>query len=1134
MNRRIFMKKIIVGILGLALLITAAPNVSAASVWNGASNDCKGLSILNATTNNGYAYPCWPETSIGADAGDTLNVRVYYHNTGSTAANNTKVTLNAQLGSASTNKSFSGSISSDQGGLSLGSVTANLSSSQTLTFNSVKWYTNNTSETLTPLLNGQSGSEILNGGLDIGSIAPGWATQGSLVVSFHVSNTTAPQLCQDSTATNYGGSLPCTYAAKACVINSFYSNPSTITLGGSSTLTWDTTNCVSANISQIGSVNVNGTNTVSPAQTTSYLLTAYGSNGVPQTRYETVTVSQVQKICSLNSFTANPTSVVRGGLSTLDWSTTNCDSVTISNLGYQVPVIGSQSVYPTVTTTYVLVASGVNGINTQTKSVTITVNNVQTCQDSAATNYGGALPCQYPAKICSIDNFTTSPASITKGDYSTLNWNTTNCDNVTISNLSYSLPVDGSQPVYPSATTTYTLTARDSSGVVAPIKSVTVYVSVNQVCEDPSASNYHGSLPCTYPPQVCKDTTATNYGGALPCKYPPQNICVVNSFTAVPVSINKGGTSTLNWNTTNCDNVIISNLSYSLPTTGAQDVYPTQTITYTLTARSASGAMAPTKTATVYVSNNQICEDPSANNYHGSLPCRYPVVQICQDYTATNYGGILPCRYIIIIPTTNNCRITNFSASDTSISSGDSVTLDWDTDNCERVKISNIGSVSDSGSKRVYPSSDTTYLITGYNADGSHESDTLRINVDDNNNNNNNCSIDSFTANNTYINRNDPVTLRWNTSDCDNVNISNIGNVNEDGSKVVYPNETTTYLLRAYGNNTVTRYLQINVNNNQILPPVQILNTNVVTTVATNVTQTTAQINGLITSTNYNNSNVYFEYGTDVVLGSRTAAHTTNGNTNFSDYLTNLSPNTIYYFQAVASGTNGISRGAIEIFRTPGYNTVNTNTNINTNNTNTQTTRRVIVQQGTTIAGSESPIVLRIENKYQTIGVGDIIDYVVYYKNISSSILTHPMIQVTIPQGITLINSSRGTYSQDDRILSAPIEDLYPDAEGVIYIQARVDTIDSTLAQIVTTAVLVYTNPNGAQENTMAYVLNNPRMNGSVLGASAFFGGSFLGLNLIGWLIIIILILLLVLAARNYNGRRDVVYYPNHNTTPHN
>src|SRR5208283_177738 len=39
-------------------------------------------------------------------------------------------------------------------------------------------------------------------------------------------------------------------------------------------------------------------------------------------------------------------------------------------------------------------------------------------------------------------------------------------------------------------------------------------------CTDPSAINYGGPLPCTYPaPLICTDHNATNYGGPLPCTY---------------------------------------------------------------------------------------------------------------------------------------------------------------------------------------------------------------------------------------------------------------------------------------------------------------------------------------------------------------------------------------------------------------------------------------------------------------------------------------------------------------------------------------------------------------------------------------------------------------------------------------
>ncbi len=466
---------------------------------------------------------------------------------------------------------------------------------------------------------------------------------------------------------------------------------------------------------------------------------------------------------------------------------------------------------------------------------------------------------------------------------------------------------------------------------------------------------------------------------------------------------------------------------------------------------------------------------------------------------------------------------TEFTASDTSITKSESSILTWGTSNCTSVILSG-ATVANSGSKIVWPTQTTTYTLIVVGTNGLTQTRTVIINVDGNDSY---CSITNFYASDTSIEEGDSTTLRWNTNGCTNVRISNIGNVPEDGSERVYPDEDTTYTLRAYGDNgSKTKSVYVNVSNSYE-PPI-IYNSNVVTTVATNVTQTGAQLNGLVTSTNTGTADVYFQYGTSVNLGSRTPTRMTNGNTNFSEYVTGLKANTIYYFQAFSDGANGVSRGAIEVFRTPAYYTnTNNNTNTTTNTTNTTNTvkKEVVVTQGTTVYGSTSPIMLRIENRYQSIGVGDVIDYTVYYKNISSSTLTNPMVQVFIPQGLTLINTSEGTYSEENKTLSALIGDLLPGEEGVIYLQAKVVSLEANLAQIVTTVILVYTNPNGAQENAMAYVLNNQKTmitNNSSLGASAFFGNIF-GIGLIGWLLLLTFILLIVLIARSFFHRRDVM-----------
>ncbi|NCU28268.1 MAG: hypothetical protein EOM85_01180, partial [Candidatus Moranbacteria bacterium] len=299
-----YIKKTIVGIFAFAVLFTGQ-SVFAAT-WNGASNDCPSINVANATTGAGWNDPCWTGTNIKANPGDTVNVRVYYHNTGTTTATNTKVYLDVDT-EASTSHRFSGSITSGAGNLSFGPVYITTNPAQSLSFGTVKWYTENTKETLTPLLSGQDGSEILDSGLSIGSIAPGWATQGSLVISFKVSNNTTPE--------------------EECSISNFSVSPTSIYEGDTAKLSWSTENCNSASISGIGSVSVSGTRNVYPTSTTTYSLTAYGNNSQDSSSVKVI-VNPVIVENMTGNISASPSScTIQSGNSTcsttLSWTTTN-------------------------------------------------------------------------------------------------------------------------------------------------------------------------------------------------------------------------------------------------------------------------------------------------------------------------------------------------------------------------------------------------------------------------------------------------------------------------------------------------------------------------------------------------------------------------------------------------------------------------------------------------------------------------------------------------------------------------------------------------------------------------------------------------------------------------------------------
>jgi len=145
--------------------------------------------------------------------------------------------------------------------------------------------------------------------------------------------------------------------------------PSTISPGQSATLAWTTINAQNVVITPgIGAVANTGTVTVRPSETTTYTVRATGGDGPPSTCLITVTVSAAVPVVA--SFTATPATIDAGQSSTLQWSVTNADSVSITSLG-TVSASGSRSVSPTTTTTYTLTATNAAGSVTRTATVEV-------------------------------------------------------------------------------------------------------------------------------------------------------------------------------------------------------------------------------------------------------------------------------------------------------------------------------------------------------------------------------------------------------------------------------------------------------------------------------------------------------------------------------------------------------------------------------------------------------------------------------------------------------------------------------------------------------------------------------------------------------------------------------------------
>lgn len=147
----------------------------------------------------------------------------------------------------------------------------------------------------------------------------------------------------------------------------FSADPQSITLGESSTITWTITNADIATIDQeIGSVDLNGSLVVSPIQTTTYTIEATGLGGTI-TKSATVTVYLPPTV----TISANPETIQDGKSSTLTWSSTKADSVSIDQGIGSVDLIGTTTVSPTETTTYTIAATGPGGTATDSAVVAV-------------------------------------------------------------------------------------------------------------------------------------------------------------------------------------------------------------------------------------------------------------------------------------------------------------------------------------------------------------------------------------------------------------------------------------------------------------------------------------------------------------------------------------------------------------------------------------------------------------------------------------------------------------------------------------------------------------------------------------------------------------------------------------------
>jgi tRNA A-37 threonylcarbamoyl transferase component Bud32 len=307
-------------------------------------------------------------------------------------------------------------------------------------------------------------------------------------------------------------------------------------------------------------------------------------------------------------FVVNPREITSGQKATLEWTTQNADKVRLEPDIGEVSAIGSRTVSPTKSVSYLLTATGPGG--TESKSVLMTVR---------------------PEPIPVIE-ITASHAMITPGHPTVLRWKVRHADTVSIEPGIGKVPPAGSRIVAPQKSVKYTVTARGPGGIAT--QSVDLIVSVTpkpaalvptivlaanppvitsgqesvlqwearnaqsvRIEPDVGPVQLNGTQKVRPSKSVEYSAIATGPEGTQTARVrvlvePAPPAAPTLTLTAKPAVIQAGQEAVLEWEAQNAFNVRIEPDLDVLPLTGRVKVRPGKSVTYSATATGPGGTRA--------------------------------------------------------------------------------------------------------------------------------------------------------------------------------------------------------------------------------------------------------------------------------------------------------------------------------------------------------------------------------------------------------------------------------------------------------------------------------------------------------------------------------------------------------------
>ena len=714
--------------------------------------------------------------------------------------------------------------------------------------------------------------------------------------------------------------------------------------------------------------------------------------------------------------------------------------------------------------------------------------------------------------------------NLSYGQSTTLTWTTTNNPTSCTASLDWS----GSKSVSG---------GNQNTGNLTSTKTYKITCTNNYGSGDDTVTVSVGNQP----PQTCQDPSATNYGGSIPCRYPTQQNAPTINLTADNYNLNYNQSTMLRWTVQNATSCSASgDWSGSKNSSGSSEPTGNLTNTKSYTLRCSGPGGDASRSVTVNVSgqpnspsvnlvanpssiqqgqssslswtsqNTTSCSASwtSSTATAGSQPI-YPGSTTTYSITCNGNGQQATDTETVSVGTTSNNRPTvDLRADDTSIDSGDETTLEWDSNNADYCIASGgrngwSGNVNRSDTFDTDDlTRDTTYEIECFNNYGSAE-DSVTVRVDDANNGDK-PSVTIY-ANPSNVSYGGASTITWSSTDADTCR-ANGGTNGWSGSK----NRSGTFYTGALSFST---NFGITCENDE----------------GTDSDSTTVTVGGIIQQQNRPTVILYADQtslpynGATFVRWSTvgaTSCTASGGSTGWAG-TKSIGPGSFYTGSLSSSRTFNIT-----CWNSSGSDTDSVTVSVRRPTTGGPTpppaTSLVIINS--TIDRNQ-PIVPTLDNTRPR--PGDEITYTVNYQNIGTGAIKNLVLRLDLPYEVNYLFSTPNNPTISGNTLIFNLGTLAANGSGTVTVRVRVRQDAPEGAFLNFPAILSYTDPAGFPQtvtaNVSAQVWNideqpvveeEVKEDTTLLGAAAFLSGTFWPNTLFGWLLLIILILLLILLVR--------------------